>query len=533
MRNPLESQAQTTPTETAPKLSPLMQGLVQLLRHRSRPTWSGVKIHVPEITAGAHFFYEQIRNAVEYREQHLFVRGAIERFLLRELKSADTDGLGFELVSELTKTRYLHNDTVTDDEVAYLDYLVGRYAALQQGALSQGGADEEAVAAAIVQLLSVELERALLPSPSEAAIVEFTYASFIRHADVAKEDQLALYAAAHKALLKSDIATIRYGVFSRAFPRWLEDDEQLAAAAGHFAELNAQLAEQTGGTRPHKMFRLVRRHIAPYLILREIIKTSTEGLEQLATTPTVLMEKARSVAEQQYQVVSGRLRRSVIQAVIFLFVTKMVLGILVEVPYEMFVYGAISYVPLAINLAFPPFYMAMVGFGIKIPGQRNTTKILSDLKRIVYESDQPLVYSLRTRGRRSMTRQAFSFVYGVTSLATLAGISYLLRLAGFNIVSGIIFFVFLSTVSFFAYRISYSVREYAVIEEEAGLLTSFSDFLLTPFIRTGQWLAERYSRINIFTAILDIIIETPFKTLLRIIEQWNAFLRDKRDDVLR
>ena len=77
------------------------------------------------------------------------------------------------------------------------------------------------------------------------------------------------------------------------------------------------------------------------------------------------------------------------------------------------------------------------------------------------------------------------------------------------------------------------LAEYAVIEEQAGFFASLSDFLLTPFIRTGQWLAERYSRINIFTAILDIIIETPFKTLLRIIEQWNAFLRDKRDDVLR
>jgi Na+/phosphate symporter len=132
-----------------------------------------------------------------------------------------------------------------------------------------------------------------------------------------------------------------------------------------------------------------------------------------------------------------------------------------------------------------------------------------------------------------MTKGGFNLIYFLTSFATLAGISWALRSLGFNLVSGIIFFVFLSTVSFFAYRISYSVREYAVIEEEHGFFASISDFLLTPFIRTGQWLAERYSRVNIFTAILDIIIETPFKTLLRIIEQWNAFLRDKRDDVLR
>jgi hypothetical protein len=533
MRNPLETHDGAAPTVQGPELSPLMQGLVELLRHQKTPVWTGAKIHVPEITAGAYFLYEQVRNAVEYREQHLFLRGAIERFLLRELKTGSTEGIGFELIRELTKTRYLTNDSVTEDELAYLDYLVGRYGALQDAAQRHGGADPEATATAVVQLLSVELGRTLHPNPSEAAIVEFTYASFVRHAEVGKEDQLALYAAAHKALLKSDVATIRYGVFSRAFPRWLEDDAQLEVAGENFADLNHQLAEETGGSKPHRMFRLVRRHIAPYLILREIIKTSPEGLEQLATTPSVLMEKARSVAESQYQVVSGRLRRSVVQAVIFLFITKVFLGIIIEVPYELFLYGSVSYLPLGINLLFPPIYMAIVGLGIKIPGARNTTKILADLKQIVYSSATPISYTLTTRGRAATSGNAFGVFYGFTSLLTLGAISYGLHAVGFNLVSGIIFFVFLSTVSFFAYRISYSVREYAVIDEDPGFLTSLSDFLLTPFIRTGQWLAERYSRVNIFTAILDIIIETPFKTILRIIEQWNSFLREKRDDVLR
>ncbi len=533
MQNPLENQSTARVEEGQPKLSPLMEGLVKLLRGQQRQIWRGTKIHVPEITAGAYFVYEQMRNAVEYREQHLFVRGAIERFLLRELRPGETEGIGFELVSELTKTRYLANDSTPDDAVAYLDYIVGRYGAMQQLALAQPGADHDAISEEVIQLLSVELERALQPNPTEAAIVEFTYASFIENADVAEADKLALYASVHKALLKSDLATIRYGVFSRSFPHWLDDDEQMAKAGRDFGKTMARLADQMQGPGTQRMFRLVRRHIAPYLVLREIIKTSSEGLEHLASAPSVLMERTRSVAESQYQVVSARLKRSVVQAVIFLFITKMVLGIIIEVPYEMFVYGAIGYVPLAINLLFPPVYMAMVGFTIKVPGKRNTTRILSDLKRIVYATEAPMSYTLRPRARASRFRKAFGFFYGLTSLATLAGVAWALNAIGFNIVSGIIFFVFLSTVSFFAYRIAYSVREYAVIEEDPGILASLSDFLLTPFIRVGQWLAEHYSRINIFTTILDIIIETPFKTILRMIEQWNAYLREKRDDVLR
>ena len=201
MQNPLENHA-PIPVVNSPTLSPLMQGLVQLLRSHPAQVWKGPKIHVPEITAGAYFLYEQIRNAVEYREQHLFLRGAIERFLLRELKAGETEGIGFELVSELTKTRYLANDATAEEQVAYLDYIIGRYGSMQQTAMRDPDIDQETIAAAVVQLLSVELERALQPHPSEAAIVEFTYASFIQHADVAQEDQLSLYAAVHKALLK-------------------------------------------------------------------------------------------------------------------------------------------------------------------------------------------------------------------------------------------------------------------------------------------------------------------------------------------
>jgi hypothetical protein len=94
MPNPLEHQVNNQPAADSPKLSQLMSGLVTLLRLHQRQHWTGQKVHVPEITAGAYFVYEQMRNAVEYRERHLFLRGAIERFLLRELKSGDSEGVG-------------------------------------------------------------------------------------------------------------------------------------------------------------------------------------------------------------------------------------------------------------------------------------------------------------------------------------------------------------------------------------------------------------------------------------------------------
>lgn len=113
-------------------------------------------------------------------------------------------------------------------------------------------------------------------------------------------------------------------------------------------------------------------------------------------------------------------------------------------------------------------------------------------------------------------------------MSILAWILYKLN---FNIVSGVIFFIFLSTVSFLGFRLTRTAREYEMIEARRGTLGFLADFFYTPFIRIGHWLSDTYSRLNVVTRVLDILIEMPMKFVLRFMQQWVSFLRDKQEEL--
>ncbi len=88
----------------------------------------GERVHVTENNQRAYEFYERFRNAVQYREQHLFLRNAIERFLVRNWRLlGNTENVGHGLVSELVKTRYIDNDYVSQETLQLIDELLFDY----------------------------------------------------------------------------------------------------------------------------------------------------------------------------------------------------------------------------------------------------------------------------------------------------------------------------------------------------------------------------------------------------------------------
>jgi hypothetical protein len=55
---------------------------------------------------------------------------------------------------------------------------------------------------------------------------------------------------------------------------------------------------------------------------------------------------------------------------------------------------------------------------------------------------------------------------------------------------------------------------------------------MVPILKTGKRFSLELSKINIFNFILDFVIETPFKIILEIVEDWLGFLREKKEEVI-
>lgn len=491
--------------------------------------------------ANVYYFYEKFRTAFEYREQHLFLRSAIARFLNRKLRfSKKREHLASELLAELIKTRYVKNDAIPVTAIEHIDKLIRNYLELYNKSLelAKDGEESDALSDYIIEILSYDIERIIVPHPKEELFINFTYADMFSRIDTSKLQDFdsetyhtALYSSIQKQLLKSDMPIIRYHLFYQKFPNWHINAEQLQKTASEFYLFNITLEKHLTSKLSARISKLVRKHMPPFRVLLEVL-IDHENPEELLQDESKFHERVTLICRKQYAASHRALKSSIVRSAIFIFLTKATLAILIELPYDRIVDGKIHTVPLAINLTFPVLYMILLGLTIRVPGEDNTKRMLSEIDRVIRFENTPKQYKIKGPSARTKLNTAFRYIYLFSFVLSAAGLILLLQYLNFNIVAGLFFFVFLSTVSFFGLRISQSAKELLVIDEKQSFLGAVVDFLYTPFIRIGQWLSDKYSRINFFNYALDVFLELPLKSVLRVFEQWVGFIRSKRDDLL-
>jgi hypothetical protein len=261
-------------------------------------------------------------------------------------------------------------------------------------------------------------------------------------------------------------------------------------------------------------------------ILRELIIEDDSPASVLSDRGATLT-RVKAICAQQYSLSRKNLNARIIKSILFILITKTLLGIGIEIPYDLVVAGAISWTPLIINIGFPLLYMATIGLRIHMPSRHNTEIVADYIDRILYVgAGAPVTYRMKSRLSSNSLNGLFRVVYAVGFVGTLALLVWILQRIGFNLVNGFIFFVFFSAVSFLGFRLRQSAHELAMVDERTGIISALVDF-----IRVGHWISDKYSKANIVTLLLDLAIEMPFKTSLRLLRQWVSFLRDKQEEL--
>jgi hypothetical protein len=171
---------------------------------------------------------------------------------------------------------------------------------------------------------------------------------------------------------------------------------------------------------------------------------------------------------------------------------------------------------------------------IKAPGEANTQRIIVKLKSIIYDQGAltKTIFSLARVKRGSFLSNSFAIIYGILFLLVFGGITYLLLLLHYNIVGMVIFFVFLSLVLLFGFRVRFTATELTVTSNDENFFSYVFSNLTLPFLSTGVYLSKGLAKINVFTIILDFLIEAPFKTVIEVFEEWTSFIREKREEVV-
>lgn len=486
-------------------------------------------INVPNVGRVVSFAYEQLRNSSEYTQEHLLRQRATRRFLVRNLsfhsKQKIEESLAEEIVIELTQAGYIENDTIPRSSLPKISQSLAKhydnYWRMKSHTL-RANAEEWTL-----DLMSVEIE-AIIADDTKLQIYQYFayqhYKSVIDEKNYRKlaENQnydLCLYIAVHKTLLKSDLPTLRYDL-QQLYK--ISDDDIRAYISFHESINQYFLSDLT-----NQLARLIDRHGAPLRIFKLMIE-ERENLPTLLDKSEQFSSAYRAKISEEYKHAGKRLNKALMKSIAFLLVTKSLIGLLIEIPYDIAVTGAIVVLPLVINLFAPIVYLLIQRISIKVPDDINTDAMVTYMDNALYAEEQKMLAGKRHTAKYNI---GFSVFYALMFIVAFGIVLNRLISWEFNIVQIAIFVIFLATASFLGFRLTGIIRELELVTAKTGLIQLIRDFLYMPFIVLGRWLSEKYKKVNIIALILDTAIELPLKTVLRLVRQWTRFLNDKKDEL--
>lgn len=474
--------------------------------------------------------YEQLRNAAEYTQEHLLRQRAVRRFYSRNLSlgtKKDIDrNIGEELIIELTQAGYIENNSIFYDVI---DSLHKKAVDLYQTywRLIDNGIDKPKAEEWILDILSVDTEAVIDEDRKKEIFLQFSYKHymetldrqlFINSEQDSSQYEASLYVAVHRSLLKSDIATVRadmlrlYGIQTSNFNTFLAFNRSVDGL------FSSPLTDQ--------LSKYISKYGAPLRVLRAMVEDNPSAVRILGDKREFL-DLYKSQIEHEYNKSNSRLNTGLVKSIAFLLLTKTLIGLFIEIPYDLAVTGTIVLLPLIINLFFPAVYLLILRLGLKTPSIANTKALVDYIESTFYEDTEQVVLSPQIKPQQYP--MSYSILYGVMFLVAFSVVITLLIGLNFNILQGAIFLVFLASASFLGFRLSRIIRELELVTEKPGIISIIRDFFYFPFIVLGQKISEKYANINFVSLTLDTVIELPLKTVLRLLRQWSGFLNDQKD----
>ncbi len=512
--------------------------------HQSiQPKEETTTIHVDEVASKVAAFYEKIRGIIDWKEEHLLKRRAIERILKRRLfsKLDLSNGNIFEdpniaepLVLELIRGGHFPNDKIPESKIQEVQKAINKYVFILNQARSGPKKSKLQLYSWISGIAACEIEEILSPSIKERALISYMFELVnqrIKLSEKVKLDKLdenqkntQTYIAVQKALFNLDAPVISYELLKYKYPDW-ENQNIYSTKERIENDLNHPFGD--------KFYQICEKYDTPFLLLGDVLsKNPTEAKEKLSD-PELLEALIAAHYNQRVKTLKKRLGRAAFYATLSIFLTNIVSLLLIEMPFNKWITGYFfNYWAITIDIMGPTFLMFLLVITIKPPKKENLPKVLMEVMKSVYGKDKKDVYEIKKFRKRNIIFEVIInlfYLLGFTTILIL--IIWGLYQVNFPPLSYVIFVVFLSLIAFAGTKIRQRAKELQVIEEKETLFHLFIDPFAVPIVQLGKWLTNKWKRYNVIAVFFSALIDMPFTVFVEFIEQWRYFLKEKKEKI--
>ncbi len=525
------------------ELSQQTQRLIQRYQswYQSLQPKEGISaIHVDEVASKVAAFYEKIRGVVDWREEHLIRKAAIERILKRRLfLQKNEEGLATRFVYELIRGGYFPNDKIEETKIETVQALLDKYIFILNNSPSPPA--EKAKVQLYDWLLSIaacEVEEVLDPPRRERALIEYMEELmreriFVLPGISEEEKNTQISIAVQNALFKLDYPIISYHLLRKQYPDWIQLSKiQLEEFTKNIYLIWRNVEKALRHPLAKKFYQICERYDTPYLILGDIISTDPLKIEEKIGNAQTLENSIREAYLKRLGQLRSKVGRAAIYSTISIFVTKMVLAFLIELPFDKYLTHQFSYQTLGFNILIPPLLMLFLVVTVRPPRKENLERVVLETMKIVYESEKKDIYEVKSSKKRGFVLNAvITIFYLATFFVSFGLIWWGLEKLDFGILSKLIFIVFFSLICFAGVKVRERAKELSVEKEKEGFLGFLLDSLSLPFIRMGKWLSGQWAKYNIIMVLIIALIDLPFQLFTEFLEQWRYFLKEKKEEI--
>lgn len=484
--------------------------------------------------------FEKVRAAVEYQEQHLVIKNAIARIIRRytTLDPKIEPGKLMEyLVSELVWANYLHPETIPKDLPERIQSILERYLVILQNSRS-GLRSKYEIQKFISNIAGCEIEDTINPKIKDNLIVDLAtktteelFENQIKWQS-SLDHKMQIKLAYMRIILRPDESQMQYQILQSLNPDWSDLSLEECKKIGKSLDPLINNIEKVLNTPlRNRYFVGAKRFAAPFIVLRSTMEST--GLTNFESVSN--KERLISYCLENYRLLKIKANQKVWigiwRALIFIFLTKLVLAFIIEIPVDRWLAGGVYMPALILNLSLPPLLMLIAGLSIPRIPDRNKTTIKSTLEDIFTKAKidgDPFVIEPKSKAKST---KVFSVILSLFTLAVFTGVVWLLLFLKFNFVSIALFFLFVSAVSFLSFRIRANSKELVMKRRREDSVTSLVELVFMPFIQLGKSMSDSLNRYNPIMLFLDFFIEAPFKTIVRIIRSWLNFVSSKKEEL--
>ena len=508
-----------------------IQELVATLSQLERGSVAGRAsiIETNRIITAAATFYEKVRYLVDYHEEHTIRRNAIERMLKRRLFIQGGNLDAEKLLRELVESQYLLAEEAHEETSQRIGKIIKRFLELSRIAEARND-DQQTLASLMASEIESYLSRGqhLIDTSVVSAFYSTMRPHIVNHGFADQNVDVQTYCACRRALVGSDDEMLWYDLWLMFVPQWKDETVPVEAIAQHLRSLLATIHTHVHDPMQWRIVQRMKNENIFFRIVREMIMREKTGAISTLENMAAMDAFVRTFMERISARENERIQKSGLRAVAYLLLTKMVVALLLEIPYQSIVLGSINYFTVGVNALFHPTLLFVFTRKIGSLDEANTNRILEGIHTVLYGTGHPR--SIVISSVRSRLRGVFAFLYLLLILGVFGAILTLLQMFSFDVVSTLLFLLFLALVSYFAFRIRYNGSRWRTTGPET-MLSIFVNVIAVPIVYAGRWLSRTFSSINIFVIVLDFILETPFRHILDFSHHFIGYLKEKAEEV--